>query len=977
MKKKFFIGITGIALLFIMALGGCAPTDLSMDTTETPYAIPGPVVRADAYEGIVLLRWEPVADAVGYQIHRTDSKGVNVAIEDWDSGSYNFPKEGPFVYIDSVSAWNQLIHGESYTYTVYSLSGQSANKAALNQNSYIKNGSTSVSVTANIPDRKDPEALAWIAVDPESITVEEVKGLLLVTWDAKPNLAYEVSYNIGKGTVLGVSQDELPALSWKRGYTGYSPLNPTAYRTFPLLGGDNSVTITASFIEDNGYYTETDSQKADANFVLSDVSTPRDFEAVRDNGTVTFRWKDLETANSTYTVYKAPYDRVSNKITSDWVQVTLTAPAAKQDTETIYEYDVRVDENAYVEYRNWIASEVPVALDASYFYTVVATAGAAKSGASNVDTVDKAELDSRPVTVELREGTAERDVQITWERLPHDATVTYELSRAEFNVGGNGIWTGNSSDIVSFGPWTTITVNSARYTETKGVVVDTPPDINAYYAYKLVVKQDTRSSEAEYGFMAEEGAYIKANYYTLTEDFDTHNPHGFVALKVSTTLNYTHGSASVKLYRRVYEAGNPQEPYVLVSPDPFAAVTNEQYWIDRNANSIGTEYQYRIVVLYTDGTSRFVDLNNDDVEIEADPKVAEINNVSLDVTGTTVKFNFSGSYLAEAPISIFFDGELNGTYDVEKTDAGSKIIQVPKLLDTAGPPAIDEQPVYNFTTFTGLPFDTTYEYKVQYKEGDEDVPGIIGGESEFTTAALRLREAENTTQPHGSVRLQLTSGTSSSGRGIDWSGYSGTTITVTRRTVDTSAGWPRYTYGPWAAITSTVPFSPQTFFNGVDEFGDPVTSQFLIDIGTIAGTQYQYRVVVSGTGEFADSPSYMIPVTDPAEWPFNDPISPAVVWHWGGPSWTVSSNSIRLTFSGNNLENAPIRGGFNEGLAYNTADATWEQIPGSIRKDNTDPENPVYFINISSLDPGTWYTYQIENYQGTIWSNTVSTSAAP
>jgi hypothetical protein len=846
-KKRFSVGIAGLFLLFIMALWGCASPvdDITVDGTEQPYAIPGPGnVTARVYEGIVLLTWDPVPDAEGYQIFRKDNTDNITKAIAVDSGTY--PIGGPFYFIDTASITNNLIDGHSYTYIVYSLSGHSANHRAVAVDAYIGNGaSSSNEVTANVPDRKstDDETFAWITVDQESVDIEQVSGnYLQVSWDAQPNLRYLVRYIYGKG-LAGVETDLFPEIDYGYGNKGYSPLNPRASVQLPLLGSapaaGNTVIIYALYIGDYDYYYEkygTASQTE--SFAKTGVGTPQEFKAFRDaaNTTVYFEWEPVDGATG-YVVYKAPYNEATEAITGDWAVVATSTPQ---------EYDGKI-----------VASETAaVGLETAYYYTVIATgANNERSLAADVATVDMAVITATDLELAFREPYDARTIQLTWERIPHDAGVTYELHRATVEFGGTGVFSSSNTTPVKYGEWTNISPTADKFTQTKGVVVDTPainnvPTINTYYIYRLVVKKGNLASEPSYELLAERGAYIKANPYILTQDYDPDNPHGVVALKVSSSIYpYTHGATSIELWRRKYEGGNPQEPYTLVNLAPAQAPftgtdANDQYWLDRDPTiAIGTQYQYRIVAKYAIGntTYTFVDLeeDNDDVEIEAYPNEAQITSVPKTVTGTTVTFRFGGSYLAEAPITIRFSDdqyELGGS----KTVNGATIIQTPQLGDRDGPSYTTPTYTTNFVAnaTTGLSLDTYYYVDIGYGENSH----YYGYGNDFETAALRLTANQN--YYSGNITLTLTSNSDSSSYDpINWSDYINTSMVFERRTTTSP--------GVWSTTWTTIPdvFSARTFWNYHDD--DPATSgsssQTYIDTVPSYGNEYQYRVRVTGS----------------------------------------------------------------------------------------------------------------------------------
>ncbi|MDR2798222.1 MAG: hypothetical protein LBB80_07745, partial [Treponema sp.] len=69
--KRFSTGLTGLFLLCLLALIGCQDPISDLTVTETVPAINGPEgLKGEKLKGGVLLYWQTVPDAKGYQVYR-------------------------------------------------------------------------------------------------------------------------------------------------------------------------------------------------------------------------------------------------------------------------------------------------------------------------------------------------------------------------------------------------------------------------------------------------------------------------------------------------------------------------------------------------------------------------------------------------------------------------------------------------------------------------------------------------------------------------------------------------------------------------------------------------------------------------------------------------------------------------------------------------------------------------------------------
>jgi hypothetical protein len=657
MKRKFFIAIAGLALVFAMALVGCtAPiSDVSLEKTDTPPSLSGPSnVTARAYEGTILLTWDPVPDATGYKIFRKDNtENISTAIE-VASGEYKIGTQRTLYYRDTATFDGNLINDHSYTYTVYSLSGMDPTTAAAT--SFIGNGHTSSNaVTAKVPERTvvDWITVGEVSVEPLVDPLNNSKSEFLVSWDAKPNLKYQVRYSLGNGTAIGQINGVpiLPTMNYPYGSTGYSPLNPRASVRLPITGGENTISVVASFIGDTTYYSKIAVNTQTETLAKSGLSAPQNLSATRNETTVTLRWNDIAGADA-YEVYKAPYNEATEEVTGDWTKVTLSAAP-----------------NKFLN--GWIASELNVSKESYYYYTVIATKkDGTKSHASNAAPLALDNINIGYVNVQTS-GDTGLSARLIWPRLPDDANVTYTLFRAWVtfkSVEENY----SDSDISAFGPMTSVAVDRSKFTTSQGIVDDTSiPATNTYYVYMLVAKKGNRESTT-YALLYEKGAYCKLSRYYL--ESNASNYHNAVALTLKNFYDYNsgavHGVKEVDLYKQTGSG-------VSTRVHTFTNSVAWESFVDTDVTS-GNSYRYTIEV--KDVADEIVaGWENDSYKGNYYPSSVSEANVGsasfssyiypIDRTPTSVKLVFSGSHLAKAHVKIEISSDGGSTYESAIEDA--------------------------------------------------------------------------------------------------------------------------------------------------------------------------------------------------------------------------------------------------------------------------------------------------------------------
>jgi len=461
--KKLLLGVMGAALSFGLILTGCEqPTEYTVN--EGLASIPGPGnLEAKIHDGVIYLTWDSVANASGYRIVRKDNEtGITKVLNDnmVNTGS------GSLWHGDIVGWDNQLVHDRTYTYTVISLNTAGINKSVLS-------GESSVEATAQIPGRT-----AFSLGDAPVIAVEREPdaNFILVTFPTKPNLRYDVSYVYGTGSIVaqlsgGPSGSE----------SGGDLSNPTRAVRFPLIGGNNTVSVKASFVGDESYYNQTAvSTKTTGNLALSGLGNITGFNATRTGARVDFTWNNVSGATG-YKIYKAQtgsyITTMADGITvqSNWIQISPTIGP--------------VNENG-----TWKAaySETgPASWSGNYIYVLIAEGANNNKSNPKFASVSEGNFSapylniSPPVWYSGVGAQALYDVTISWYA---DGSDTYTLLYAQASVGYN--YNSGEYDAVNSleGNYASLTIPpSVLGTSLRTVTVRLP--YGGEYAFKLVARR--------------------------------------------------------------------------------------------------------------------------------------------------------------------------------------------------------------------------------------------------------------------------------------------------------------------------------------------------------------------------------------------------------------------------------------------------------------------------------------------------------
>jgi hypothetical protein len=473
--KKFSRGIAGLFLLLILALAGCqdALSDYDVTQTNTGPSLPGPAnLEAHKYTGGVLLTWNLVPDAAGYQVYRYNrATGEEKAVRASTSVAH--------YELDLVAFENLLTPDTTYTYKVVSVSGGSGNRAVASLDELVFNGVSSVDVTfvaADIPAR-GADTASWITLADPTVEDRSPDGLKRVVLEnTTPNLKYGAELAVG-GAVDGTAATVFKYDEYFENTFTAGPFNTVKSLTVPEFGGKTTVGVTAGYAGGD-YYPRTVVKTV---VVEQDVlATPGSFNVNKassaDPEYATFRWQNDYLATD-YFIYKVTGSNNSGTyyITGDWAAVTLK--------------DKALDSDGY-----WTAAEAAASEPGSYIYALVAAAGTKKSlpltrtvifNGTDLATPIGFSVSSTPMPY----GLDDQYVMLQWN---NDAHVTeYTVYKAEIDP-----------DTYKFGTWTAVSLSDKKLNNEQGgssgvwTAIETGlPKIKKYYIYKLVATAGNRRAE--------------------------------------------------------------------------------------------------------------------------------------------------------------------------------------------------------------------------------------------------------------------------------------------------------------------------------------------------------------------------------------------------------------------------------------------------------------------------------------------------
>jgi hypothetical protein len=482
MKKLFYATFTGLLAAATFVLAGCEQPSFTADPVAP---IAKPALRAEALPGAVFLSWDPVADAGSYKIYRKDGDGVSTALS---------VASGAVYHVDKVDFGNTLKNEDSYTYTLEAVVRSGAATPLV---SALSDPQT---VTADVPARtptivKAPAAEA-LTVAPYVSTTGTPADQLEVYWEttkAELPLSYTVEYLYGDGSALPLVYSTATNSS-----SGLTQDFYTKRAAFPLVGGDSTVKITASW-GSNSYYAPAAVTKAytGAPTVLPAVGTLSvSGSGTLPDGGLTLEWNALTGATG-YDVYRAEITSGGPTSSASTTTSSLTgavigayetvSPAPGSPRENggiVYLTDAGYDSSKKWLYLVIAKNDEGARSSAPALYVRIASTPSVSTPSSfNVNTFQDTAV-----------GSSEWKVSVSWTKAEGE---TYKLYRAPIERSYNG----SSYTVTGIGAYVEIPAASLSDQDGKVIYIDTVGTAatnlshGQSYRYKVVASKDGASNE--------------------------------------------------------------------------------------------------------------------------------------------------------------------------------------------------------------------------------------------------------------------------------------------------------------------------------------------------------------------------------------------------------------------------------------------------------------------------------------------------
>ena len=563
-----------------------------------------------AYDGLLLLKWNPVVDAVKYDIYRYDKVDkVSVKLNPTVNGN----SATNIYYLDFVRWDNQLVDGRDYEYTVVAVSSQSTSQNEVTTSLPVQNGSSKKSQKARVP--------ATFAPNLSNITYEsqgDKRDKILVKIPNQPNLEYTVAYKFGKNAeIVRKFNDGTPESAIGRWY------DPFKIARFFAIGGDNTIEVTADFGGNNGvqdqyhYYTDSVSEyiSTGALSLESGVSVSN-FAAVRANDAdpiVNLTWET--TGGETFTIYKAEINKAAYTANSPTANDKVGIPTSG----TNLKYTVISD---WAEVTNltdpkpnyfgvWSADETVTSIDGYWLYAIVAEDASGGKSEPQFDSIAPASVTVPFNFTVAHEGGDQSKALITWKGgLLYNNNnigtgtpgVTYELHRATVDsytnlTAGSATFSGESA---WEGPITFAITEG--WAVARGTLAP-----NTKYVYRLKVTKGGISSESFRGITGPTEAQFTAfdiaaqgNDADKVDEYTTNKPANSISLVLVFDNNQaTTASYDITLLRRLYTSATvTEDTYDTVALGTANKFTGAEWYfndvIPAAAGGVYDKYMYKI-----------------------------------------------------------------------------------------------------------------------------------------------------------------------------------------------------------------------------------------------------------------------------------------------------------------------------------------------------------------------------------------------
>jgi hypothetical protein len=492
MKKAFLIkSSTILFVVAVLGLIGCAqPTDYSISEKGT--VLPAPKnVKATPAPGGILVSWDPVKDAASYTVYRKDVTKDDLGISEKVGSGVSNP-----YYADIVGYSNYLVDGHEYQYTVVSSYSSSPAEIVLNGSAVSKK------VVAQVP--------ATSPVKPATnVTVTQEGANAVVHWDSanaasEPNFTtYTARYTAADGTFAYITTGPTSATGADGGLSKFFATKHAA--TFALVGGDTTVTVTATWTGAGSYYPSVESAGTSAPSSIAALAVVTGVTAARsdavDQSKVVVKWNIVPGATG-YDVYRADY--ASGTEISGWESLGSATNPEYVDGTTDYIKDYRyviIAKNADARSSSISAGGVVTGFDTSFSLT------------------------GDPISnfVAQWKSAGENDIVLTWRSVA--GATDYEVKRAEYNAAVASSAGPQSLNLlyINLGAWTPVnisakTVNASGSNYVNYRVIDPVTDNTKDYVYTIVALNGTLQTPATItqGYLLQNRATATLNVLTVT-----------------------------------------------------------------------------------------------------------------------------------------------------------------------------------------------------------------------------------------------------------------------------------------------------------------------------------------------------------------------------------------------------------------------------------------------------------------------------
>ncbi|MDR2393837.1 MAG: hypothetical protein LBD93_06760 [Treponema sp.] len=607
--KIFLTLLAGVGIV----LTSCEQPQFSSEVYPTT-SLEKPVVSAQSWNGAVVLSWTPVANAGSYKVVRKDNE-TNLTSDVSPLGTLHA--------VDKMGFSSTLKDGGSYTYTVEAVSADASDKTLL-----VNSVSNPVTVSATIPARS-PTIVAAPSADAVTVGpyVDEASTpdteYLEVYWNVGSDLenkkeellySYKVEYSYGDGQVLPFSYDneDLPNLG------PYSK-----HVKFPLVGGESTVKITASWDSDNYYAPASVSIPYTGAPTLLPAVSSLNVDSTPADGSLTLTWSAVTGATG-YDVYKAEITSGGPSGNSFINNISQLNGATIGEYETVSADSYQNGTTVYVTDSGYDSSK-------KWLYIVIAKNESARSSKPALYVRDKTDS-SINVSFSIspvKDIDGNWVVSVFWTK---KEGVSYKLSRAPVEVDSS-----SPSMVTKVGTYVEIAQDNLTDNGKEVIYLDQDLPVAQSYRYLLVGTKDGNTKKVTQDLTASPFTKV-INVPFLTAVIS--HPTKLYHFRITPVKPLNYEDLTYEIYAASVYQGGVTSGWVLVqgnitSTDPF----------DWPAPDTRLGYVFSQVT--KSGTTTLVNQTNSGITGPVYPKTTSLSGFTFNVGGenaTTAVIQISGTF---------------------------------------------------------------------------------------------------------------------------------------------------------------------------------------------------------------------------------------------------------------------------------------------------------------------------------------------